>query len=246
MQVSHSRTAQIAATPLLCTARLILARLTAVLLLCIRADKLAVADTAGQEFWRVGLQNCRLDNSAPTNTVFRIPFVVFDTEPPFSNATVDRVIVLTSPCDTGNSSAWLWHAASVLMLQNNELPCTPAAGFFDCPSGCFKLTCRLVELVTNATKPVLSLSTAMAGLAGGSGRLLIEYGSSAGVALLPCSSQGEPWCACAKQHSLLKTWPVASIPLDNVGCLQVPPTAQQWLLTPRAATFQTALWHLLW
>eukprot|EP00891_Asterochloris_glomerata_P006683 jgi/Astpho2/6683/Aster-05036 len=106
------------------------------------------------------------------------------------------------------------------MLHNNELPCTPAAGFFDCPSGCFKLTCQLVELVTNATKPVLSLSTAMAGLAGGSGRLLIEYGSSAGVALLPCSSQGEPWCACAKQHSLLKTWPVASITLDNVGCLQ--------------------------
>ena len=90
---------------------------TAVLLLRIRAERLAAADSAGQEFWQVGLKNCKLDTSAPTNTVFRIPFVVFDTEAPFSNATVDRVIVLTSPCDTG-ASVWSWHAASA----PHELP----------------------------------------------------------------------------------------------------------------------------
>ena len=74
------------------------------LLLCIRAEKLAAADTAGQEFRQVGLKNCKLDTSAPTNTVFKIPFVVFDTEAPFSSATVDRVIALISPCDKGDSS----------------------------------------------------------------------------------------------------------------------------------------------
>ena len=217
------------------------------LLLCIRAEKLAAA--AGQEFWRVGLKDCGLDTSAPTNTVFRIPFVIFDTEAPFSNATVNRVIVLTSPCNTGNSSAWSWHAASVICLMTcscNELPCTPAAGFFDCPSGCYKLPCQLVELVTNATKPVLSLSTAMAGLVDDSRRLLIQYGSSAGVALLPCSSQGELSNACASQHSMLGNQLVGSIQWDDARCVQVPPTAQQWLLTPGAATSQAALWHLPW
>ena len=113
--------------------------------------------------------------------MFRTPIVVWDTEAPFSSA-------------TGNSSACAWHGALVLDLKIclfHEWPCTTAAGFFDCPSGCYKLPCQLVELVTTATKPVLSLSTAMAGLAGGSRRLLIQYGSSAGMALLPCSSQGE-------------------------------------------------------
>ena len=86
----------------------------------------------------------------------------------------------------------------------------------------------------------------MAGLAGGSRRLLIQYGSSAALALLPCSSRGEPCSACAQHHSRLGDWPVADNQLDVAGCLQVPPTAQQWLLTPRAKTSQAALWHLPW
>ena len=147
-----------------------------------------------QELWRIGLKNCGLDSSAPNNTVFRTPVVVFDTEAPFSSA-------------TGNSSTCSWHDALELdrkICLHNEWPCTAAAGFFDCPSGCYKLPCQLVKLVTTATKPVLSLSTAMAGLAGGSGRLLIQYGSSAGMALLPCSSQSELCSACTEQHSMLK------------------------------------------
>ena len=134
----------------------------------------------------------------------------------------------------------------LMICLHRELPRTPAAGVFDCPSGCYNLSCQLVELVTSATKPVLSLSTAMAGLAGGSRRLLIQYGSSAGVALLPCSSQGELCSACAQQRSMLGDRRVANTQLDDIACLQLPPTAQQWLLTPRAATSPAALWHLHW
>ena len=134
----------------------------------------------------------------------------------------------------------------LMSCPHNELPRTPAAGFFDCPSGCYRLSCQLVELVTTATKPVLSLSTAMAGLAGGSRRLLIQYGSSAVVAMLPCSSRGEPCGACTQQHSMLGDRAVANIQLGDVGCLQVLPTAQQWLLTPRAATSRATSWHLPW
>ena len=56
---------------------------------------------AGQEFARVGLQNCDINSSLPVGTVLHIPFLVWDSGRPPLKATANRTLVITSPCTPG-------------------------------------------------------------------------------------------------------------------------------------------------
>ena len=56
---------------------------------------------AGQEFARVGLQNCGINSSLPVGTVLHIPFLVWDNGRPPLKATANRTLVITSPCTSG-------------------------------------------------------------------------------------------------------------------------------------------------
>ena len=56
---------------------------------------------AGQEFDRVGLQNCGINSSLPVGTVLQIPFLVWDNGRPPLKATANRTLVITSPCTSG-------------------------------------------------------------------------------------------------------------------------------------------------
>ncbi len=60
---------------------------------------------AGQEFAKVGLQNCHINSSLPVGTVLQIPFLVWDSGKPPLSATVNRTLVITSPCPSGQ---FLW------------------------------------------------------------------------------------------------------------------------------------------
>ena len=56
---------------------------------------------AGQEFAKVGLQNCHINSSLPVGTVLQIPFLVWDSGHPPLSATVNRTLVITAPCASG-------------------------------------------------------------------------------------------------------------------------------------------------
>lgn len=56
---------------------------------------------AGQEFAKVGLQNCHINSSLPVGTVLQIPFLVWDNGHPALSARVNRTLVITAPCAIG-------------------------------------------------------------------------------------------------------------------------------------------------
>ncbi len=56
---------------------------------------------AGQEFVKVGLQNCHINSSLPVGKVLQISFLVWDNgRPPLTN-TVSRTLVIIAPCASG-------------------------------------------------------------------------------------------------------------------------------------------------
>ncbi len=57
--------------------------------------------SAGQEFAKVGLQNCYINSSLPVGTVLQIPFLVWDNGHPALSARVNRTLVITAPCAPG-------------------------------------------------------------------------------------------------------------------------------------------------
>ena len=85
---------------------------------------------AGQEFAKVGLQNCNINSSLPVGSVVQILFLVWDNGQPPLSATVNRTLVITSPCPSGEllCLSVFWKAesayAATLALIVDMSPCT--------------------------------------------------------------------------------------------------------------------------
>jgi hypothetical protein len=69
-------------------------------LACPRASCLAYG-CPGYEFSTNGLRGCSINTSAPAGSVFRVPFVVLDPSTGTGRASVERTVVIASPCGAG-------------------------------------------------------------------------------------------------------------------------------------------------
>jgi hypothetical protein len=50
-----------------------------------------------------GLAGCVINTAAPVGSTFNIPFYVFDSGVPAANATVNRTVVITESCASGEN-----------------------------------------------------------------------------------------------------------------------------------------------
>ncbi|KAL0039208.1 hypothetical protein WJX77_011442 [Trebouxia sp. C0004] len=123
----------------------------------------------GQEFAKVGLQNCHINSSLPVGTVLQIPFLVWDNGHPALSARVNRTLVITAPC---------------------------APGQFLCSGVCQPINCAAAAQVSQVYPPVLAYSTAATNLLGSKTVLYVQYGSPVPLNLQPCSSLGSQ-ASCA-------------------------------------------------
>ncbi|KAL0029268.1 hypothetical protein WJX79_006326 [Trebouxia sp. C0005] len=117
----------------------------------------------GQEFAKVGLQNCHINSSLPVGIILQIPFLVWDNGHPALSARVNRTLVITAPC---------------------------APDQFFCSGVCQQINCAAAAQVSQVYPPVLAYSTAATNLLGSKTVLYVQYGSPVPHNLQPCSSLG--------------------------------------------------------
>lgn len=102
---------------------------------------------AGQEFAKVGLQNCNINSSLPVGSVIRIPFLVWDNGLPPLSATVNRTLVITAPCRTGAvlymrqalPMSWSCNALSHVMCTVSNSKYGESPGLGGCVHGCIMM-----------------------------------------------------------------------------------------------------------
>ncbi|KAL0047060.1 hypothetical protein WJX82_005420 [Trebouxia sp. C0006] len=136
--------------------------ITSKVVACPSAGCKAIASLCtGQEFAKVGLQNCYINSSLPVGTVLQIPFLVWDNGHPALSARVNRTLVITAPCATGQ---------------------------FFCSGVCQQINCAAAAQVSQVYPPVLAYSTAATNLLGSKTVLYVQYGSAVPLNLQPCSS----------------------------------------------------------